>query len=50
MIFQSLFKLAYLESYLDELQKLAESHLHDEATPEMVDHLAQLTHNQAKSR
>ena len=49
-LLQGLFKPAYLGTDLAELLKLAESHLDDEATPEMVDHLAQLTHNQAKSR
>ena len=49
-LLQGLFKPSYLGSDFAELLKLAESHLHDKTTPEMVDHLAQLTHCQAKSR
>ena len=49
-LLQGLFKPAYLGSDFAELIELAESHLHDKITPDMVDHLVQLTCNQAKSR
>ena len=49
-LLQGLFLPAYLESDYTELLKFAESHLHDEVTPAMVDHLAQLTCKQSKSR
>ena len=42
-LLQGFFLPAYLESDYTELLKFAESHLHDEVTPAMVDHLAQLT-------
>lgn len=49
-LLQGLYQPAYLESDYTELLKLAESHLHEEVTPAMVDHLAQLTCKQSKSR
>lgn len=49
-LLQGLYQPEYLESDYTELLKLAESHLHEEVTPAMVDHLAQLTCKQSKSR
>ena len=49
-LLQGLFLPAYLESDYTQLLKFSESHLHDEVTPGMVDHLAQLTCKQSKSR
>ena len=47
---QGLFKPIFLESNLSELLTLAENYVHKEITPAMVDHLAQLTHEQSKSK
>ena len=49
-LLQGLYKPAYLESDYSELLKLAESHLRDEVTPGMVDHLAELTCKQSHSQ
>ena len=49
-LLQGLYQPAYLESDYTELLTLAENHLHDEVTPTMVDHLAQLTCKQSKSK
>jgi len=47
---QSIFKPANLEKAYTELLTLAESHLHEEVTQAMVDHLEMMTRNQSKSR
>ena len=47
---QCLFKPIFLESNCSELLTLAENYVHKEVTPAMVDHLAQLTHEQSKSK
>ena len=49
-LLQALFLPAYLESNYTELFKFAESHPHDVVTSAVVDHLAQLTCKQSKSR
>ena len=47
---QGLFKPAYLQKDYAELLTLAESHLHEKATPAMVEHLHQQTIQQRKSK
>ena len=47
---QNLFTTAYLEADFTHLTTLAESYMHDDVTPAMVDHLAVLAQDQAKSR
>lgn len=47
---QSIFKPAQLENTYPELLALAESHLHEEVSPAMADHLEVLTRSQSKSR
>ena len=49
-LLQGLYKPEYLQTDYSDLLKLAESHLNDEVTPAMVDHLAQLTFKQSMSR
>ena len=49
-LLQGLFLPAYLESDYTELLKFAESDLHDEVTPAMVEHFVQLICKQSKSR
>ena len=47
---QSIFKPAHLENTYTELLALAESHLHEEVTQAMADHLEVMTRNQPKSK
>jgi len=49
-LLQGLFRPAYLDFDFAQLLTLAESHLHHEVTPTMVDHLVDLTQAQSKSR
>ena len=47
---QSIFKPAHLKNIYTELLALAESHLHEEVTQAMADHLEVMPQNQSKSR
>ena len=47
---QNLFTTAYLEADFNLLTTLAESYMHYDITPAMVDHLHELTQDQAKPR